>query len=73
MDTKNMLTAMIRLSITLSVTGQTWRTSMGRLYRQTMMTRLASFPRLGSMKCTTRKIRLTRMPRLTRLRSLLRG
>ena len=73
MERKNRLPKMIRLAITISMARQNCRTALGRLYRQTMMTRHASLPRLASMKGMTREIRMTRMVRLTRLRSLIRG
>ena len=73
MDGKYRRTSTIRYDITINMARQTGRTRLARPYRPTIMTRLASSPRLDSMTGMTGKARLTRTVRLTRLRSLIRG
>ena len=70
---KTRLARMIRLDITISTARLTWRDRLERLYRQTILTRLTSFPRPDSMPGMTRQTRTTRMFRLTRLRIHIRG
>ena len=64
------MTWLPRLTRGAGMTSLTGRIRMGRLYRLTVIPRLARFPRLAAMTGTPRPTRLTRMirpPELTRL------